>query len=342
MTPEGAFAEWVGSWLAIDERPERVGVAISGGGDSVALLHLAFEAFSPLGVEVRAVTVDHGLRPESAAEAVEVARTCDALGVRHDALRWDGTGTGNLQERAREARRRLIGAWARAHGVTCVLLGHTADDQAETVLLRLARGSGVDGLAAMVPGFRAEGVFWQRPLLGVTREVLRDWLRSRGVAWIEDPSNDDPRFDRVRARAMMAHLGELGLTRERLLRTAGHMLRARATLISEAGRMAVRQVQEDGSDLLVSMVLMAGLDRHDSAGRILSAALMWVGGTERRPRWTSLRRMATLVRDGRSATLSGCLITPEGDWARVAAEARNARAPRREPHLRFVEGASFG
>jgi len=178
--------------------PGPLGVAISGGGDSTALLLLLHAARRA----VLAVTVDHGLRPESAAEAAAVGALCAARGIPHDTLVWaEGPESGNLQARARQARRRLIADWARGRGIGDVALGHTLDDQAETVLLRLARGSGVDGLAAMAAVAEGDGVRWHRPLLGIGRGALRDWLRGEGVAWIDDPSNEDPRFDRVRVRA---------------------------------------------------------------------------------------------------------------------------------------------
>ncbi|TNC70984.1 tRNA lysidine(34) synthetase TilS [Rubellimicrobium roseum] len=320
--------------------PDRpVVVAVSGGGDSMALLHLVAE--QAVG-RVRAVTVDHGLRPEAAAEAEAVALACAALDVPHAVLRWDGAGRGNLQERAREARRRLIGAWACRQGASAVLLGHTADDQAETVLLRLARGSGVDGLAGMPEAFDAEGAAWRRPLLGITRGALRDWLRARGIGWAEDPSNADPRFDRARARAMMEALEGLGLTRERLLRTAGHMGRARATLAAQARTLAAERVREEGRDLLVPLDLLARIDADETAGRLLAAALMWVGGSPLRPRWEALRRLAAVVAAGRGATLAGCRVRRESGWARVSPEARNAAAPVRGPGESFAEGGALG
>ena len=110
--------------------PQRLGVAVSGGGDSVALLHLLADWARESGTELRAVTVDHGLRPEAATEAADVARACAALGVGHDILRWSGwDGRGNLPDQARRARYRLMADWAQAHGIADVALGHTADDQ---------------------------------------------------------------------------------------------------------------------------------------------------------------------------------------------------------------------
>lgn len=331
LTPERA----VRRSLALLDAARATGpaaVAVSGGGDSTALLHAAVAAGDR---PVIAVTVDHGLRPGSAEEAAGAAAACARLGVPHETLRWDGGGPGNLQERAREARRRLIGAWARERGAAAVLLGHTADDQAETVLLRLARGSGVDGLAGMPARFEAEGVAWDRPFLPLPREALRDWLRARGVPWAEDPSNDDLRFDRARARAMMASLAGLGLTRGRLLRTAGHMARARSALVERAAAVAADEARQEGGDLLLARSLLARVDRDDAAGRVAAAALMWVGGQARRPRWESLRRLAAVVAGGRAATLHGCRAAPEGDWARIAAEGRRAAAA--PPAASFAE-----
>lgn len=335
MTPEAALARALG---ALDPRAA-VGVAVSGGGDSVALLHAARAVAE--GRPVLAATVDHGLRAGAAQEAEAVARACAALGVPHETLRWDGAGRGNLQERAREARRALLGRWGRERGAALLLLGHTADDQAETVLLRLARGSGVDGLAGMPEAFEAEGLAWRRPFLGLSREALRGWLRARGATWVEDPSNEDPRFDRARARAMMEDLARLGLTRERLLRTAAHMARARAALADRARRLAAAEAREDGPDLLLPLPLLGRVEADDAAGRVLAAALMWVGGGARRPRWEALCRLAAVVAGGRAATLAGCRVGPEGGWARVAPEGRHPAAAR-EARGRFAAFAGLG
>ncbi len=127
-----------------------VGIAVSGGGDSIALLHLAQIWAVNNNVKVKVATVDHGLRSASASEAAGVASACALLGLDHRTLRWEGWhGQGDLQAVARNARQRLLADWARSVGIETVLLGHTMDDQAETVLMRLGRGSGVDGLSGM-------------------------------------------------------------------------------------------------------------------------------------------------------------------------------------------------
>jgi tRNA(Ile)-lysidine synthase len=325
VTPEEALDACLSDLeLGRDGRP--VGLAVSGGGDSTALLHVAAGRRVRHGTPFVAATVDHGLRAGSAEEARAVAAACAPLGVPHETLRWDGwDGRGNLQAAAREARRRLLADWAGRQGAAGVLLAHTADDQAETVLLRLARGSGVDGLGGMRWIVLAHGTTFARPFLDLTREDLRSWARARGIAWAEDPSNEDPRFDRARARAMMGHLAELGLTRERLVRMAEHMARARTTLnlraADEAGRVATT---EEGA-LLLPGSLLASLASSDTSGRLLAAALMWVGGRQHRPRWEALRRLAASVSAGRAATLSGCRVSLAGDLVRIAPEPGRAR-----------------
>jgi tRNA(Ile)-lysidine synthase len=336
LTPESAVRDWAARRLAAGALPREVAIAVSGGSDSTALLHLTVATLKTMGRAVRAVTVDHGLRTGSAEEAAGVALACARLGVRHDTLHWDAAGRGNLQERAREARRRLIGGWARDSDVGAVLLGHTADDQAETVLLRLARGSGVDGLAGMPEEFLADGIGWARPLLRVSREALRDWLVAQGIGWADDPTNEDPRFDRVKARAMMDRLNDLGLSRARLLRTAEHMRRARTALDARAAERARLEMREDESGLTLPRSALVDLETDDTAGRLLAAALMWVGGRERRPRWEGLLRLRTVVLAGRAATLGGCRVSSDGELVRVVAEARRL-ALRRERQGRFAD-----
>ena len=186
-----------------------LGLAVSGGGDSMAMLHLAVAC----GLRPAIVTVNHGLRAEAAAEAEQVGAVASTLGLSHTTLIWQGWDhSGNLQDAARKARRRLIAAWAVQNHIATVALGHTQNDIAETFVMRLQRGAGVDGLATMAPRWPEGSVLWQRPLLGFTRAELRQWLQAQGKTWVEDPSNDNPRFDRVRARKAMAVLQPLGVT----------------------------------------------------------------------------------------------------------------------------------
>ena len=220
-------------------------LAVSGGPDSTALLVLAarWRAALKKGPALTAVTVDHGLRPESAREARAVKRLAGRLGVRHRTLRWTGRKPATaLQEEARRVRYRLLAAAARGAGARHVLTAHTLDDQAETVLLRMARGSGLTGLGAMArvtalsaasaPERRREKgeIVLVRPLLDLPKARLIATLATVGISFADDPSNRDPRFTRSRLRGLMRALADEGLDARRLATLARRLRRADATI----------------------------------------------------------------------------------------------------------------
>ncbi|MFQ6549190.1 tRNA lysidine(34) synthetase TilS [Aestuariibius sp. 2305UL40-4] len=307
--------------------PARLGLAVSGGSDSMALLQLACAWAAPRDVSLSVATVDHGLRAGAKDEAALVGEICAGLGLQHSVLEWRWEGQGNLQDAARDGRRQRLADWARAGGIGAVLLGHTADDQAETVLMRLARGSGVDGLCGMEAVTETEGVRWWRPLLDQRRAALRAWLSAGGHRWAEDPSNADPRFDRVRAREMLEALGDLGLTVDRLTRTAEHMRAARLTLEKAAAEFVAKHVTEEDGDLMIGR---AGLEQRegDTLWRVLAEAVRWIGGGHYRPRFDALRFFLDRAMEGRPATLGGCLAVPASDGAlRFMREAGAVGAP---------------
>ena len=299
-------------------RKGALGLAVSGGSDSMALLHLACDWARAQDVPLAVATVDHGLRAGSADEAAQVGRVCAGLGLPHMILHWQGwQGQGNLQDAAREGRLGALAAWARAQGLGAVALGHTRDDQAETLLLRLARGSGVEGLAAMAEISHHHGALWLRPLLGQSRESLRAYLRARGVAWVDDPSNDNPAYDRVKARRALSALAELGLLPEGLAQTAAR-LRLAADSLHWAAERAVRDIARmDRGDVLIDRAGLAALPP-DMARRIVAAALCHVSSAIYRPRLSAL--IAAL--DAPRATLHGCLITTRAGQMRISREYR--------------------
>lgn len=206
-------------------------LAVSGGPDSTALLYLASRWRRGLkgGPALVAVTVDHGLRKESAAEARAVARLCRTLGVAHRTLRWSGTKpkTG-LQDAARRARYELLANEAKRRRAQHVLTAHTLDDQAETILFRLSRGSGLTGLAGMARETDLFGITIVRPLLDVPKVRLVASLRKARIAYADDPSNRDPRFTRPRWREIAPLLAKEGLTPARLALLARRVRRAEA------------------------------------------------------------------------------------------------------------------
>lgn len=282
------------------------------------------------GVALSVATVDHGLRPEAAAEAAFVAGVCAGLRVPHRVLPWRGwDGQGNLQARARDARMALLAGWAREVGADAVALGHTLDDQAETVLLRLARGSGVDGLSGMAEEREQGGIRWVRPLLGLRRKELRDFLRAEGRVWVDDPSNDDLRYDRVKARRALEVLAPLGVEAEGLVETARRMARARAALEDYADRAAREVSRVDGGDVVFTR---PGFDvlPEETRLRLWSDAIRRVGGGAYRPRMDALLGVQDDMAAARRRTLQGTILTRgKAEWrvTREWAAVRDLRAP---------------
>jgi tRNA(Ile)-lysidine synthase len=280
---------------------EVIGVALSGGGDSTALLHLCLAA----GMRVEAVTVDHRLRPESAEEAASVAASCARLGVPHAVRVWDhGAVTGNLMDQARRARMALIADWARERGLRVVALGHTRDDQAETVLMGLARAAGISGLSGMRPEWEAAGVRFCRPLLGAGRAELRDWLLAEGIAWIDDPTNDDPRFTRIRARRALVALAPLGITAGRLAEVAANLAEVQVALDAQVAEAAGRLIHEEAGAFRIDLAILK--EPGEVRRQLVTATVRWLSGADYAPRAGEIERLTEAMAAGRDATLAGC------------------------------------
>lgn len=300
----------------------RVGVAVSGGGDSMALLHLMQRVCGLQGQPLAAVTIDHGLRPGSADEAAMVGAFCATRGIGHAVLRWThGPVAGNLMDAARKARHALIGAWARETGITHVALGHTADDQAETFLMALARSSGLDGLVGMPALWHEDGLWWARPLLRQSRAALRAYLRRNGLAWAEDPTNDDPRFERVRARRVLAALAPLGIGAGLIAQSMRLLAGARAALRDDVQRAAQAHVQETAGMLVIGRAGFAAL--HPEVQRlVLMTGLAWLSGKGLPPRHDSQTGLLAAASGGRDATLHGCRLAVRHDRLFLTREPR--------------------
>lgn len=273
-----------------------VALAVSGGSDSVALLRLArdWAAASHPELTLSVLTVDHGLRAESAVEAERVRDWAGNLGLAHHTLRWtpaEKPVTG-LQAKARAARYALMADWCRAHGASALLTGHTLDDQAETVLMRLSRTASPDSLAGVRRRGDWGGVPLLRPLLSLRRQALRDHLAGLGQSWIEDPSNADPRFERVRARRSLAMIGE-DVTPERLS-ALGEKSAWASELLARMAATWIRHWLEEEEAGICHV-----LDR-DFRGlppalqeRILARILARYGGGQGEPDAGELRRLAS-------------------------------------------------
>lgn len=291
-----------------------LGVAVSGGGDSMALMHIVADWSH--GRRVMVATVDHNLRAESAEEARQVGRAARKLDLPHATLNWHrDTDSGNLMAAAREARLRLLSEWAQANRLPAIALGHTADDQAETLMMRLARGSGIDGLAAMAECRDAFGVRWLRPMLGARRDDLRDWLRGRDIAWIDDPGNENEDFDRIRIRKAIA---AMGLETAALARSARHIGEARRALSHYAADTAERAVIRRGT------ITLPRRDFRDAPAeirrRLLVASCRWITGADYPPRRATVLHALEAIGAGSRVTLDGALIEPVGDRLHIGRE----------------------
>ena len=316
MRSEGGLVERLSSHYA-KLRPDRIGVAVSGGSDSLALLH-AVRAWGAVSVE--AVTVNHGLRPEAADEAAHVAEVCRQIGVPHTILRWEGwDGRGNLQDQARQNRYALIAGWARARGLPSVALGHTMDDQAETLLMRIAREAGVEGLASMRIVFERDGARFDRPFLFDRRADLRAYLTKLDVRWVEDPSNEDESFGRVRARRALGALEPLGVGVEELFRVALNLRDASDALGQTACEFARAKVTSAGGDLVFDRT---ALRRQPAAiaRRLLGHALMFVSSADYPPRRDPLEKAMEHLAASGTITLHGCSLSVSDMTVRVARE----------------------
>lgn len=266
---------------------------------------------------VIAATVDHGLRPEAADEAVRVQRACAAMGIEHETLRWAPDASGPVgQERARLARHALLAGWARRRGIAHVALGHTRDDRIETFLMRARQGSGWYGLAGPMPTApspawpEGEGVTLVRPLLALGREDLRAELGARGLAWIEDPSNANARFERVRMRTLAAEMG--ATQHDRIITIMDRLAILRAGVQAQAhGLLAELQTGTDGE----RAIEIAARDRVGAEAwrRFIAAMVMTAGSGAASPRSDALARLVERIvagdpAVGRGVTLGGARI----------------------------------
>ncbi len=306
------------------EAAPRIAVAVSGGADSMALAVLAGRWARARGGGALGLTVDHGLRPGSNREARQVGRWLAAHEVDHRVLSWRGAKPArNLQAAARAARYELLIGRCRDHGVLHLLLAHHREDQAETLLLRLGRGSGLDGLAAMAGIAETRDLRRLRPLLSVPKARLVATLEAHGQDWIEDPTNQDARHARVRMRALMPSLAAEGLTARRLAETAGRLGRARAAADDAIARLLARaaEIHPAGYCRLDAEALASA--PAEVSLRALARILVAVGGGRYPPRLDRLERLhAALAADalGGGRTLAGCRLAPSGDRVLVCRE----------------------
>lgn len=327
MTQTPVSADESAALFACLDGVSRVGLAVSGGADSTALMHLASRWRAGKGDSApgfAVLTVDHGLRAESAAEAEWVAERARALGLRCVILRWaPGKVRSRIQEEARAARYNLMAEYALGHGLGALVTAHHLDDQAETLLMRLGRGSGLDGLAGIPARGQWAGIAVLRPFLDLPKARLVATLKEAGVDWIEDPSNDDTRFERVRLRRAMGELEKLGIGADALARTARRLRRAGEALDQTAGSFleANATLDEAGFCRIDADALAAAPE--ETALRALARAVQGVGGHLAPPRLAKLEALLDTQKSapGGAVTLGGCRISAENGKLLILREA---------------------
>lgn len=297
---------------------QRVALAVSGGADSLALLHVV-QRWSVRQLPRAAVivfTVDHRLRPGSAAEAAMVARLCAARDVPHETLTWNGPKplTG-IEAAARAARYELLGEAARRAGADALLTAHHRDDQAETILMRLGRGSGIAGLGGMTPHrVLAGGLLLLRPLLDVPKSRLVATARAAGFTPVEDAMNADPRFARARLRRMMPALAAEGVDAAALSRLGRQLRRADAALSGATQRFLRDALVADALGVARLPRMRLGAADEEIRLRAFGAVIAAVGGSGVAPAEDKLAAIDVAARSGKAfrRTLGGTVIRTQG------------------------------
>lgn len=291
------------SFIAELPAGKKIAVATSGGADSMALMHLCAAA----GLPVVALTIDHGLRPESAAEAKMVARAATKIGAAHHTLHWVGDKpTTGIEESARAARYDLMLNFCRENGIEVLMTAHHADDNIETFLMNLGRGSGLYGLGGLRARQMRGNVMIARPLLGIKKQVLRDWCIQNEIPFVDDPMNEDEKFLRVKIRKNRHILNDrLGITDKRILLAISSLARARHAAEQNVDSLISDCATGTGAEILADLFF----DLPDESQlKFLSAALQRVGGAEYPPRLDSVRRVLASLGANKTITLSHCKV----------------------------------
>ncbi len=302
-------------------------VGVSGGADSMALVLLCDHWARARGGRVIALSVDHGLRTGSADEARQVSEWLAAYGIEHHILHWHGTKpTSAIQSKARDARRQLMLDWCVDHGVLHLAFAHHVEDQAETYVMRLGRGSGPDGLAAMSSISEYAQARIIRPLLGHSHDELIATLQGMGQGWVEDPSNTQDRFERVRVRKALAALDDAGANMTRIACTVSSHGSERRELEALSARVLARSMNLHPAGFARLDVRSLSHDGDVLGRRALGRIVMTLGGRQYGAAREKLERLYDQIKTtqlGRGVTLGGCRITPGDDGLLICRENRN-------------------
>ena len=317
------------SALGLDTPSARIAAAVSGGGDSLALTLLLNDWAIARGGNILALTVDHGLRDGSAEEAQALNATLQKRGIPHEILHWEGDKpSSHIQERARDMRYKLLAQKCAEAGFNTLAVAHNAEDQIETFWMRLAHGSGLDGLAGMAATSQKNGLRIVRPLLNFSRAELRDICTAYGAAWAEDPSNANEKFLRPRLRGFEDMLAAEGLTPQRLAQTLQKLEGARDALEAVTQKALAAATHHDAGYVTITPAAL----RHEHPEiqrRMLSQILHAVAPQEYRAGFDALEQLrADIARDSfNGCTLSGCEVFPSKSQLFFCRELAAANAP---------------
>ena len=295
MIKQEVFNNNLNSILSV--KPLSIAVAVSGGSDSMALTILAYNWAKDNGIDFTALTVDHNLRKESKAEAETVHKWCEKYGINHKILTYTGPiPTSNIEAIAREYRYELLTNYMKSNSINYLFIAHNQDEQRETFFLNLARGSGVYGLCGMPKISSRFGIQIVRPMLSFTKSEIKEFLTSISQEWIEDPSNSDTKYKRVRIRNLKELIDTLGLSNERLTDTMKNMERVRDTIEFFVEKCIKDSIISNSSKLIIDREEFLYYPE-EIALRTLAKLIKDFSNSEYPPRFESLENLYSRIKD---------------------------------------------
>ncbi|MBT4922187.1 MAG: tRNA lysidine(34) synthetase TilS [Rickettsiales bacterium] len=278
--------------VTLSSKVNKILVAVSGGVDSLALCFLVEEYCQRNDIEFCALTIEHGLREDSKYQAEELQRLLANHQIHHDIVSWekDGEITSNIEAQARVARYELICSYAKEQHVDLVLIGHHRDDQIENFLIRLERGSGLDGLSLMDRSFSKGGVNFMRPLIAIRKSELQNYLEEKQINWFEDSSNKDTKFKRNQIRELLENLEDGDLIKQRIYQTASHFSRIKSYISEQVDITYLELVTKPDGDLIVELAKFKKL-HSEIALRLLIKIFAEIGNKPYKPRFEKLENL---------------------------------------------------
>ena len=318
-----------------------IAVGVSGGADSLALAIWAAENAKSCGVKIVALTVDHKLRPESTDEALYVAKVMKKFGVEHHILTWEGEKPQNsIEEAARTARYNLIKNWCFANGIKSVMIAHHQLDQAETFFMRLLRGSGLDGLCGMSSVSDYEGLQILRPFLQTPPQELKNFLNKKNIKWMEDSSNQNEDFLRVKIRKFLPILEEkIDLDAEKITKAMSTLSRSKAYLEAQTEKF-IKNNCKNIYDIAMSVSCKTLEDAHEEiVYRFFVNILKKIGKRHYQPRAEDVLRLQENIKKPsfRGATLADCEIFKSQNRIWIVPEDKEHSIPKKKEWELFLE-----